>query len=224
MAIFGRSAQQKTQRPGPTIIADGTKIDGLIRTNCDVHVDGTFVGEVHCDSQVTVGKEGSIEGRIFASRLVVCGHFKGDADCDEIEILSSGIVKGEIASHILVIERGSHFEGNSRLKSVEELKQSLSEVKAIPLEDAKAGQAALEHSTTEQAESAASAEEKASADSQQQPPLPHGGQQPIADMQAEVAAEPPADLPDKGAAIGDEPVKKTHPLLKPPPPGVSNQN
>ncbi|ABK44462.1 protein of unknown function DUF583 [Magnetococcus marinus MC-1] len=134
MALFGKTAQPPFERSHTTIIATGSKIEGLIQSSCDLHVDGLLVGEVHCEGELSIGTQGRIEGRVFARRLVITGTFEGQADCDEVEILGTGHASGEIASHILVLERGSLFEGNSRQKSTEELKQSLtSEVKALPL-------------------------------------------------------------------------------------------
>lgn len=79
-------------------------------------MDGEFSGQVVSSSIITVGKTGLMEGEITARKLVVTGHFSGTATCDELEILAGGRVQGAISSKILVIERGSFFEGESRLK------------------------------------------------------------------------------------------------------------
>lgn len=90
-------------------------------------MDGEFSGSINSQSIITVGKGGLVEGDVSAKKLIVTGRFKGDADCDEIEILSGGKVVGKIVSKVLVIERGSFFEGDSRLKNKE-----ASEQKALP--------------------------------------------------------------------------------------------
>lgn len=79
-------------------------------------MDGEFSGLIHSDSTISVGRTGLIEGDVSAKKLVVTGRFMGTADCEEIEILSAGRVIGRIACKALVIERGSFFEGESRLK------------------------------------------------------------------------------------------------------------
>ncbi|MEG3640791.1 bactofilin family protein [Magnetococcus sp. PR-3] len=136
MALFGKSSQPSFERSGTTVIASGSKVEGLIQSDCDLHVDGLLVGEVHCSGEVSIGGRGRIEGQVYAQRFVITGSFEGQADCDEVEIMGTGHAAGEIASHILVVERGSQFEGRSRQKSSEELKQSLSrdDVKALPLD------------------------------------------------------------------------------------------
>ncbi|OSM05136.1 bactofilin family protein [Magnetofaba australis] len=82
-------------------------------------MDGEFKGSIESDSLITIGKPGVVEGEINAQKLIVTGRFHGVANCEEIEILSSGQVSGEIYSKVLVIERGSLFEGKSRLKGAE---------------------------------------------------------------------------------------------------------
>ncbi|MBF0626521.1 MAG: polymer-forming cytoskeletal protein [Magnetococcales bacterium] len=84
--------------------------------HCRLHIDGAVVGKIVSNNLISIGKSGVLEGEVRARKLVVTGRFQGEADCDEIEILAGGRVSGEIRSKVLVIERGSHFEGNSSLR------------------------------------------------------------------------------------------------------------
>lgn len=117
MAIFSKSDKSKIDKSNTTIIAAGTKVAGEVDIECKLHVDGEFAGTVRSKSLVTVGRTGLMEGEIVAKKLIVTGHFVGNADCDDIEILAGGKVAGQIASKVLVIERGSFFEGESKLKN-----------------------------------------------------------------------------------------------------------
>lgn len=89
---------------------------GQVEIECKLHVDGEFSGQINSTSLITVGKSGVLEGEVVAKKLVVTGQFSGVADCEEIEILANGRMQGQITSKILVIERGSFFQGESRLK------------------------------------------------------------------------------------------------------------
>jgi cytoskeletal protein CcmA (bactofilin family) len=81
-----------------------------------MQVDGEFSGTINTKSIICVGKTGLIKGEIVSKKLVVTGCFLGTAHCEEIEILASGKVVGQITTKVLVIERGGFFEGESKPK------------------------------------------------------------------------------------------------------------
>ncbi|MFC1813138.1 polymer-forming cytoskeletal protein [Thermodesulfobacteriota bacterium] len=129
MTIFGKSDQSATNRANTTIIASGTKLSGEIQVGSKMQVDGEFSGTINAKSIIYVGKTGLIEGEIVSQKLVVTGCFLGTAHCEEIEILASGKVVGQITSKVLVIERGGFFEGESKPK------ESARESSGRPTED-----------------------------------------------------------------------------------------
>ncbi|MBF0310520.1 MAG: polymer-forming cytoskeletal protein [Magnetococcales bacterium] len=114
MAFFNKGDAEKVDRSGTTIIATGTKVTGNFDLECKLHVDGHVTGQVRSSSLITIGKQGLVEGEILAKKLVVTGRFAGTATCEEVEILGGGKVTGRLMTRILVIERGSLFEGESR--------------------------------------------------------------------------------------------------------------
>lgn len=79
-------------------------------------MDGEFSGIIQSTNVISIGKSGVVEGEVTAHKLMVTGQFRGNADCNEIEILAGGKVTGQISTSVLVIERGSTFDGESRLK------------------------------------------------------------------------------------------------------------
>jgi cytoskeletal protein CcmA (bactofilin family) len=102
-----------------TTVAVGTRIRGEIQVECDgctLNIDGTVSGTITSRHVVHIGKTGVVDGEIVAKKLTVLGAFEGNADCDEIEILEGGRITGQMVSGLLVIERGSRFAGESRLK------------------------------------------------------------------------------------------------------------
>ncbi len=74
-------------------------------------------GEIHSGNIVSIGADGIFCGELKAKKLIVSGDFKGDAECDSIELLKGGKINGKIVSEDLMIESGSFFEGESQLKS-----------------------------------------------------------------------------------------------------------
>jgi cytoskeletal protein CcmA (bactofilin family) len=114
MAIFDKNVAESNRTTGATIIAECTSIKGEINTECSVHIDGKFEGTIHSTSLVLIGKKGTIIGEVFAKGFIVSGLFEGTTDCDKIEILDGGCVRGKAISHQLVIEKNGFLEGESR--------------------------------------------------------------------------------------------------------------
>ena len=116
MAIFNKTNAESPASSETTIIASGAKIDGVFNCTSRLHVDGEVTGEVHSKSTVTIGKDGKINGSITANRLIVNGHFEGDADCEGVEVLAGGKFLGKVVSKEFAIEAKAQFEGESKIK------------------------------------------------------------------------------------------------------------
>lgn len=64
-----------------------------------------------------IGKNGVVNGDIFAQRVIVSGIFKGTMDSDCIEILPNGKIEGTIICNELYIEKKGIFIGESKIKT-----------------------------------------------------------------------------------------------------------
>ncbi|PAF51041.1 polymer-forming cytoskeletal protein [Helicobacter sp. 13S00477-4] len=119
MAIFTNDNKQPNGagKMGPaTIIAQGTKLNGTIHTDCHLHIDGEFEGNIHSKNTVMVGKSGLVSGEIHSQKLIVSGKFEGVVESEVVEILPLGKIDGKIISSELVIERKGIFMGESKTK------------------------------------------------------------------------------------------------------------
>ncbi|WP_120950991.1 polymer-forming cytoskeletal protein [Helicobacter sp. L8] len=115
MAIFTNDHKQAANGSA-TIIAQGSKLQGTLKMDCHLHIDGEVEGTIHSSNTVVIGKNGIVVGDIFAPRLIVSGKFNGNAHADLIEIMPLGFVDGKIVSSELVIERKGILVGESRPK------------------------------------------------------------------------------------------------------------
>jgi cytoskeletal protein CcmA (bactofilin family) len=98
-----------------TFVGAGTEIEGNIRTNEVVRVDGKIKGEVSAES-VVVGPNGIVLGDINANKVTIAGKIKGNITAASIlELLASGQVLGDIRTNKLVISDGACFEGNCQM-------------------------------------------------------------------------------------------------------------
>ncbi len=125
MAIFTSDDKQSNgiaaQKAGAaTIIAQGTRIKGNITTDCHLHIDGEFEGKIDSKNTVMIGKNGYVNGEIYANKLVVSGKLKGLTESDTVEISSQGRFEGVITSTELVIEKKGVFIGESKIKGMQQ--------------------------------------------------------------------------------------------------------
>jgi cytoskeletal protein CcmA (bactofilin family) len=97
------------------VIGPQTEIEGSIRTNEGIRVDGKIKGGVNAEA-VFVGHNGSVFGGITANKVVINGKVKGNvAASDTLELLSSGQILGDIKTSKLIIADGASFEGNCQM-------------------------------------------------------------------------------------------------------------
>lgn len=113
-----------------TIIAQGTKIKGEINTDCRLHIDGEFEGNIYSKDTVMVGKSGLVRGDVQAACLIVSGRFIGQVTSNVLEIKPQGRVEGVVATAEFVIERKGIFMGESKTK---DLKASKADIASLEL-------------------------------------------------------------------------------------------
>lgn len=120
MAIFVSNDKQfdgvSSSGGAATIIAQGTRIKGEINTDCRLHIDGEFEGNINSKDTVMIGKSGIVHGEIQTNSLIVSGRFVGNVSSGVLEIKPQGRVEGTVATNEFVIERKGLFVGESKIK------------------------------------------------------------------------------------------------------------
>lgn len=101
------------------LIGAGTTIEGEIRSNGDIRVDGIINGSVTSKAKVVVGTTGSIEGDINCQNADISGAVKGKLMVVEMLFLkSTAKITGDITSSKLVVEAGASFTGSCNMGPV----------------------------------------------------------------------------------------------------------
>jgi cytoskeletal protein CcmA (bactofilin family) len=94
------------------LIGVGTTINGEIKSNGDVRIDGSLVGAVNTKGKVVIGSTGSVEGEIFCQNADISGAINGNITVSELLALkATANLKGEITTNKLSIEPGANFSG-----------------------------------------------------------------------------------------------------------------
>ena len=96
-----------------TIIGLGTKMEGKIKTEGTMRVDGTFNGEIEAKGDVIIGDKGVVEGEIKSRNVFIAGEFKGNIKSEgRLEASSSAKIVGDIDVKNLIVDEGAQFKGN----------------------------------------------------------------------------------------------------------------
>ena len=98
------------------LIGAGTVVEGDIKSNGDLRIDGNVIGNIISKSKVVVGATGSIDGNVTSQNADVSGSIKGKVTVNELLFLkSSANIQGDIVTGKLVVEVGATFTGTCNM-------------------------------------------------------------------------------------------------------------
>ncbi len=107
------------QETSINIVAEGTRIEGVITFNQVSRVHGVLVGEVRAQegSTLILSETSVVEGNILADTLMIDGYVKGDVVAKKRVVLSrTSRVIGTIKTPSLTLEFGAYFEGRCAME------------------------------------------------------------------------------------------------------------
>ncbi len=91
----------------------GTLIEGDIKSEGDIRIDGKIIGTITSKAKVVIGSTGVIDGEVFCSGADISGRVTGILKVKELLFLkSTAKIDGDIVTNKLVVEKGAEFHGN----------------------------------------------------------------------------------------------------------------
>lgn len=97
-----------------TLISAGTVLEGDLKSETDLRIDGTIHGNIISSAKVIVGPEGLVEGTVQSAQADVAGKVVGDINVKDLASLRArSNVQGNITALSLQIEAGAQFNGQS---------------------------------------------------------------------------------------------------------------
>ncbi len=117
-------------------IQNGTEIEGHIKSEGSIRIDGKLNGSITTKAKLVIGKTGIIIGDIQCLSASVEGKVVGKIIVDSLlDLKSSGFIDGDIVTNKLVVEEGAKFNGKCTMSSnkaiIGEKKGNLSHKKAV---------------------------------------------------------------------------------------------
>jgi cytoskeletal protein CcmA (bactofilin family) len=93
-------------------IVEGTAIEGDIRCESNIRIDGSFKGNLTTKGRLVIGPAGKIEGTIICQNAELEGLVKGKLSVQQLlSLKATARVDGDIFTDKLSIEPGATFTG-----------------------------------------------------------------------------------------------------------------
>ena len=91
----------------------GSAFEGKFFISGALRIDGKFEGEIRTDDELTIGPAGKVKTNIVAKSIVVAGTVIGNLKAEEeVKLLETGKVLGDIRAPVVTVSRGVIVQGN----------------------------------------------------------------------------------------------------------------
>ncbi|MFD1039300.1 polymer-forming cytoskeletal protein [Virgibacillus byunsanensis] len=108
--------KEKKEKMVETIIGPETVIEGKIKLPTSLRIDGKIYGEVECQGDIFIGKDGYVEPTIKAKNINIAGEVRGDLyTTEKVYVQPKGKLIGSATSKGIVIDDGGIFSGESTI-------------------------------------------------------------------------------------------------------------
>lgn len=95
-----------------SLIASDLTIEGKIQGTGHVRIAGQFKGDVNVEGDLTIEKGAKLTGGVRASKVTVAGELEGNIEsAQRVELLSSGVIVGDLKAEALTVAAGSRMKG-----------------------------------------------------------------------------------------------------------------
>src|SRR4051812_33966163 len=121
------------EHSGKDILSSDVEIEGSIKFQKELLIDGKVKGEINSDGILTIGENANINGEIKTKSITVYGKVQGNITVAErCELKSRCTLQGDLKAARLVIEEGATFIGKSEVTSGSVPKSAASTAPARP--------------------------------------------------------------------------------------------
>lgn len=118
--------QQPSAPPAPrqvpgfeTILGANCTMEGTLRSNENVRLDGTFTGTLEIAGNILVGETAKINADINAKNISIAGAVRGNITGKKVQLLRTGRIWGDIRAVALTTEEGAFIDGKITMMSPE---------------------------------------------------------------------------------------------------------
>ena len=107
------STKQEVSNTNDTIIGPTVNVEGDLASDGNVHIEGNVTGKVKSSNTVNIAPGAKITASVQAKNARIAGTLIGDVTIIEnVEIIATAIIKGNISTNTISIEKGAAVNGN----------------------------------------------------------------------------------------------------------------
>ncbi|MFW5805419.1 MAG: bactofilin family protein [Bacteroidales bacterium] len=111
---MGKSQEVEANRLN--IVGEGTSVNGDIKSDGDVRIDGVITGNSNIQGKLVIGNKGKVNGEIDCKNAEISGTVEGKLFVKELlSLKSSAVIKGDIKTTRLAIEPNAVFTGTCNM-------------------------------------------------------------------------------------------------------------
>lgn len=102
-----------------TVLGANSVMEGVLRSNANARLDGTFTGTLEITGNVLVGETAKINADINARNISIAGAVRGNINGKKVQLLRTGRIWGDIRATALTTEEGAFIDGKITMVSQE---------------------------------------------------------------------------------------------------------
>ncbi|MET0654042.1 MAG: polymer-forming cytoskeletal protein [Pseudoxanthomonas sp.] len=107
-------AATNEREPKESLIAADLTIEGKIEGTGHVRIAGKFKGDVNVQGDLTIETGAKLNGSVRAKKVTVAGELEGNIEAaSRVELLSSGVIIGDLKAGSLTVAAGSRMRGQA---------------------------------------------------------------------------------------------------------------
>jgi cytoskeletal protein CcmA (bactofilin family) len=110
-----------------TVLGANCVMEGVLRSQTNVRLDGTFTGTLEIVGNVLVGETARINADIDAKNVSIAGAVRGNVSGKKVQLLRTGRIWGDIHATALTTEEGAFIDGKITMVGHEEAAVAVTE-------------------------------------------------------------------------------------------------
>ena len=97
-------------------LVKGTTVEGTIKAESDIRIDGVIKGSLFCKAKVIIGPTGFVEGEVKCVNAVIEGRFEGALQVSELlNVRETAEVSGDVVTNKLIVQSGAIFNVDCKM-------------------------------------------------------------------------------------------------------------
>src|SRR5215469_14959950 len=106
--------RENSSLAGKCILSSNVEIEGSIKFQKELLIDGKVQGQINSDGVLTIGENADIHGEIKTKSVTVYGKVHGNITAERCELKSKCTLQGDLKATRLIVEEGAAFIGRSQ--------------------------------------------------------------------------------------------------------------